>query len=136
MTSRDPRTERGNRPLYMISVAAELSGMHPQTLRIYERKELIKPKRSAGNTRLYSDEDIEQLRLIQELTAEGINLAGVIRILELQHEVDCQRNDIERLLGHAEELQRRVAAESDRVRNEYKAEIVMVRTGGLVRRQL
>lgn len=135
MTPRDPRTERGNRPLYMISVAAELSGMHPQTLRIYERKELIKPKRSAGNTRLYSDEDIEQLRLIQELTAEGINLAGVIRILELQHVVDAQRNEIERLRRHAEELQRRVVQESDRVRNEYKAEIVMVRTGGLARRQ-
>jgi len=134
MTTRDGRSER-NRPLYMISVAAELSGMHPQTLRIYERKELIKPKRSAGNTRLYSDEDIEQLRLIQQLTAEGINLAGVIRILELQHEVSMQQRDLERLRRLAEEMQRRLAAESDRVRNEYKAEIVMVRTGGLVRRQ-
>ncbi len=136
MKSRDGRTERSSRPLYMISVAAELSGMHPQTLRIYERKELIKPKRSLGNTRLYSDEDIEQLRLIQQLTAEGINLAGVIRILELQHEVSVQERDLERLRRLAEEMQRRLAAESDRVRSEYKAEIVMVRTGGLVRRKL
>lgn len=134
MTSREGRSER-SRPLYMISVAAELSGMHPQTLRIYERKELIKPKRSAGNTRLYSDEDIEQLRLIQQLTAEGINLAGVIRILELQHHVDVQRREIERLRRHAEEMQRRLLDESERVRKEYKAEIVMVRTGGLARRQ-
>ncbi|MDP2401604.1 MAG: MerR family transcriptional regulator, partial [Actinomycetota bacterium] len=74
------RIRPDDRPLYMISVAAELSGMHPQTLRIYERRELIKPKRSSGNTRLYSDADIEQLRLIQELTSEGIKLAGVIRI--------------------------------------------------------
>ena len=67
-----------DRPLYMISVAAELAGMHPQTLRIYERKQLIQPKRSAGNTRLYSDADIERLRLIQQLTQEeGVNLAGV-----------------------------------------------------------
>jgi len=134
MTTKDGRSER-DRPLYMISVAAELSGMHPQTLRIYERKELIKPKRSAGNTRLYSDEDIEQLRLIQQLTAEGINLAGVIRILELQNEVSVRERDLEGLRRLAEEMQRRLAAESDRVRNEYKAEIVMVRTGGLVRRQ-
>lgn len=134
MTSGDGRGER-SRPLYMISVAAELSGMHPQTLRIYERKELIKPKRSAGNTRMYSDEDIEQLRLIQDLTAEGINLAGVIRILELQHEVLCHERDVERLRRNAEDLQRRLQAESDRIRREHKAEIVMVRTGGLVRRQ-
>ncbi len=69
----------------MISVAAELSGMHPQTLRIYERKQLINPQRSSGNTRLYSEEDIERLRLIHSLTQdEGINLAGVERIMALQ----------------------------------------------------
>ena len=66
-----------DQPLYMISVAAELAGVHPQTLRIYERKRLVRPRRSAGNTRLYSDADIERLRLIQQLTNEGVNLAGV-----------------------------------------------------------
>ncbi|TLM65449.1 MAG: MerR family transcriptional regulator, partial [Actinobacteria bacterium] len=82
------RTGR-DRPLYMISVAAELTGVHPQTLRIYERKELVSPQRSGGNTRLYSDADIERLRFIQHLTQEeGVNLAGVMRILELQRELE------------------------------------------------
>ena len=78
--SRDEPTDE--RPRYMISVAAELVGMHPQTLRIYEQKGLVRPKRTAGNTRLYSDEDVERLRLIQRLTTEiGLNLAGVERVL-------------------------------------------------------
>lgn len=123
------------RPLYMISVAADLAGMHPQTLRIYERKMLIKPQRSAGNTRLYSDADIERLRLIQELTAEGINLAGVVRILELEREAAKLRGDVERWRMHAEELQHRFAVESERVRSSYRADIVMVHRGGLARRE-
>ena len=73
-----------NRPLYMIGVAAELAGMHPQTLRSYEQKGLVTPQRTRGNTRMYSQADIERLELINELTDEGINLAGVIRILDLQ----------------------------------------------------
>jgi MerR family transcriptional regulator/heat shock protein HspR len=84
-------SKRGDydRPLYMISVAAELAGVHPQTLRIYERKALIQPQRSSGNTRLYSQADVERLRLIQHLTQdEGINLAGVTRIIELQREME------------------------------------------------
>jgi len=73
----------------MISIAADLAGVHPQTLRIYERKELICPQRSGGNTRLYSEADIERLRFIQKLTQEeGINLAGVTRIIEMQRELD------------------------------------------------
>jgi MerR family transcriptional regulator/heat shock protein HspR len=73
----------------MISVAAELAGVHPQTLRIYERKQLVSPQRSAGNTRLYSQADVERLRFIQELTqSEGINLAGVERIIELQQQME------------------------------------------------
>ena len=68
-----------NKPLYMISVAAELTGMHPQTLRVYESKGLVNPQRSGGNTRLYSRADIERLELINQLTDEGINLAGVVR---------------------------------------------------------
>ena len=73
-----------NKPLYMISVAAELTGMHPQTLRVYEQKGLVNPGRSRGNTRLYSQADIERLNLISKLTDEGINLAGVVRILDMR----------------------------------------------------
>lgn len=80
-----------DRAIYVISVAAELAGVHPQTLRIYERKGLLHPQRTAGNTRRYSDRDIELLRRIQELTAEGINLAGVMRVLELEHEIEALR---------------------------------------------
>lgn len=73
-----------DKPLYMISVAAELTGMHPQTLRVYEQKGLVTPGRSRGNTRLYSQSDIDRLNLISKLTDEGINLAGVVRILDMR----------------------------------------------------
>src|SRR5919204_3851635 len=80
------------RGVYMISVAAELAGMHPQTLRIYESRGLITPKRSSGNTRLYSQDDVERLRRIQELTSEmGMNLAGVERVFELEHQIERMR---------------------------------------------
>ena len=83
----DPR-----RGVYMISVAAELAGMHPQTLRIYESRGLIQPKRSPKNTRLYSQDDVERLRRIQELTSElGMNLAGVEKVFELEEELDRMR---------------------------------------------
>ncbi len=81
----------------MISVAAELAGVHPQTLRVYESKGLVTPKRSGGNTRLYSQADIEQLELISQLTDEGINLAGVLRILDMQSRLDERDQQIERL---------------------------------------
>ena len=77
-------SERSDRAVYVISVAAELAGMHPQTLRIYERKGLVDPARTGGGSRRYSDADITQLRRIQELTNEGLNLAGVKRVLELE----------------------------------------------------
>src|ERR671933_1679145 len=84
----DPQPDR-RRGVYMISVAAELAGMHPQTLRIYEMRGLITPKRSTGNTRLYSQEDVERLRRIQELTSEmGMNLAGVERVFELEEQLE------------------------------------------------
>ncbi len=86
-----------DRPLYMISVAAELAGVHPQTLRIYENKGLIKPKRSKGNTRMYSQADIERLELVSQLTSEGINLAGVMRILDLQNRIDERDEQLEKL---------------------------------------
>jgi MerR family transcriptional regulator, heat shock protein HspR len=87
-----------DRPRYMISVAAELVGMHPQTLRIYENKGLIRPKRTAGNTRLYSDADVERLRLIQRLTSElGLNLAGVEHVLRLEDELRRMRRSLDRM---------------------------------------
>ncbi len=119
----------------MISVAAELAGVHPQTLRIYERKQLVSPQRSAGNTRLYSQADIERLRLIQQLTQdEGVNLAGVIRILELENQLAEMRREVKRMQESLEEVSRRAAKELERAHRGYKAEIVMVRRGGLARR--
>ena len=87
-----------NRPLYMISVAAELAGVHPQTLRAYEQKGLVTPQRTSGNTRMYSQADIERLGLINELTNEGINLAGVTRILDLQGRLDARDEEIDDLM--------------------------------------
>lgn len=97
-----------NRPVYMISVAAELAGVHPQTLRAYEQKGLITPQRTGGNTRMYSQADIERLELINELTSEGINLAGVIRILDLQGRLDERDEQID-------DLHKRVRRLADRV---------------------
>lgn len=86
-----------NKPLYMISVAADLAGLHPQTLRIYENKGLVKPQRSGGNTRMYSQADVERLELISQLTDEGINLAGVIRILDMRERMEELRNELDDL---------------------------------------
>ena len=96
---------RKNEAVYIISVAAELAGVHPQTLRIYERKGLIEPFRTPGGTRRYSDEDLTRLGLIQELTAAGVNLEGVRRIMQLQMDNDRLRSQVDRLrrlLGEAE----------------------------------
>jgi MerR family transcriptional regulator/heat shock protein HspR len=87
-----------DRPRYMISVAAELVGMHPQTLRMYEQKGLVRPRRTAGNTRLYSEADLERLRLIQRLTGElGLNLAGVEAVLGLEEQLQRMQARMERL---------------------------------------
>jgi MerR family transcriptional regulator, heat shock protein HspR len=102
MVKRRERSEE--RAVYIISVAAELAGVHPQTLRIYERKGLLRPARTAGNTRRYSERDIDRLRTIQELTQAGVNLAGVKMIIELQAEINRTRRRIEQL---REELERR-----------------------------
>jgi MerR family transcriptional regulator/heat shock protein HspR len=99
---RNDRSE--DRAVYIISVAAELAGVHPQTLRIYERKGLLRPARTAGNTRRYSERDIARLRMIQDLTQRGVNLAGVKMIIELQSEIRRTRRRIEQL---REELDRR-----------------------------
>jgi len=97
--------ERG---VFMISVAAELAHMHPQTLRIYEARGLIQPKRSPKNTRLYSQRDVERLRRIQQMTSEqGLNLAGVETVLEMEERVERMRAELERVRRRAEKLERR-----------------------------
>ena len=93
------------RAVFVISVAAELAGMHPQTLRIYERKGLIDPFRTPGGTRRYSQEDIERLQLIQEMTAEGMNLEGVRRVLALQEENRRLKKKLDRLRDKVEEME-------------------------------
>jgi MerR family transcriptional regulator/heat shock protein HspR len=107
-----------DRPRYMISVAAELVGMHPQTLRIYESKGLIRPKRTAGNTRLYSEADLDRLRLIQQLTNDvGLNLAGVEQVLELQDEVERMQRQLAR-------LKQEMRAAIDEVHRQYRRDLV------------
>lgn len=100
--------EDRNRPVYMISIAAQLAGVHPQTLRMYEQKGLLTPQRTSGNTRMYSEADIERLNLINGLTAEGINLAGVTRILDLQGRLEKRDQEID-------DLHKRVRRLADRV---------------------
>jgi len=114
------------RGVYMISVAAELAGMHPQTLRIYESRGLITPKRSPKNTRLYSADDVERLRRIQELTTElGMNLAGVEKVFELEEEMERMRRRMRALERQAAKVQEELRGEIDRVRRSMKRELVV-----------
>ena len=107
-----------DRPRYMISVAADLVGMHPQTLRIYESKGLIRPKRTAGNTRLYSEADIERLQLIQQLTNDlGLNLAGVEQVMQLQDEVERMRRTLNR-------MEREMREAINQVHRQYRRDLV------------
>jgi MerR family transcriptional regulator/heat shock protein HspR len=113
------------RGVFMISVAAELAGMHPQTLRIYETRGLITPKRSAKNTRLYSRADVERLQRIQELTGElGMNLAGVEKVFEMEQELERMRRRTRTLERQAERVQRELQEEIDRVRRSVRHELV------------
>jgi MerR family transcriptional regulator, heat shock protein HspR len=113
------------RGVYMISVAAELAGMHPQTLRIYESRGLIQPKRSPKNTRLYSQEDVDRLRRIQELTSQlGMNLAGVEKVFELEQEIERMRRRMQSLERQAQKLETAMAEELDRVKRSFKFELV------------
>jgi MerR family transcriptional regulator/heat shock protein HspR len=105
------RDNRQERAVYIISVAAELAGMHPQTLRIYERKGLLRPARTAGNTRRYSDRDIDRLRKIQELTQLGVNLAGVKKIMEMQAKLERIRGEMEEMSEELEQTKRRLGGE-------------------------
>jgi MerR family transcriptional regulator, heat shock protein HspR len=108
-----------DRPRYMISVAADLVGMHPQTLRVYETKGLVRPRRTPGNTRLYSEADLERLRLIQRLTTElGLNLAGVETVLRLEDELSRLRTRLER-------LEREMREEIQRVHRQYRRDVVL-----------
>ena len=110
-----------DRPRYMISVAAELVGLHPQTLRIYEQKGLVQPKRTAGNTRLYSELDIERLKLIQRLTTEiGLNLAGVEQVLHLEDELQRMKRQLARM-----EAEMREALQE--VHRQYRRDLVVYR---------
>ena len=114
-----------DRGVFMISVAAELAEMHPQTLRMYEARGLITPKRSPKNTRLYSYSDVERLRRIQRMTAEeGLNLAGVETVLELETRLERARAELSRMRRRADELERKMLQEVDRVRRSLRAEIV------------
>jgi MerR family transcriptional regulator/heat shock protein HspR len=111
-----------DRPRYMISVAADIVGMHPQTLRIYENKGLVQPKRTPGGTRLYSELDLDRLRAIQQLTTElGLNLAGVEQVLRLQDEVSRMRERLSR-------MEREMRSAIDDVHKTYKRELVLYRT--------
>ncbi len=119
-----------DRGVFMISVAAELADMHPQTLRMYEARGLIEPKRSPKGTRLYSHKDVERLRRIQEMTAElGMNLAGVERVFELEQQLDAMTRKIAALERSASELKDEVRRLED-LRRELRAEIVPYERGG------
>jgi MerR family transcriptional regulator/heat shock protein HspR len=124
-------TDRG---VFMISVAAQLANMHPQTLRVYEARGLIEPKRSPKGTRLYSQEDVDRLRRIQGMTAElGLNLAGVERVMSLEQEIERMHARIEEMEVEALQSQVRLAEELEAVRRSFRAELVPYRGGGLVR---
>jgi len=117
-----------DRPRYMISVAAELVGMHPQTLRMYEAKGLVRPARTPGGTRLYSDADVERLRVIQRLTTElGLNLAGVEHVLRLE-------DQIERVRARMNRVERELRAEIASVHRSYRRELVLYRPQQVERR--
>ena len=120
-------TDRG---VFMISVAAELAEMHPQTLRMYEARGLIEPKRSPKGTRLYSQDDVDRLRRIQEMTTDwGMNLAGVERVLELEEKLSRMRRKVETLEARATALAQEIA-ELEEVRRSVKAEIVRYEAPG------
>jgi MerR family transcriptional regulator, heat shock protein HspR len=107
-----------DRPRYMISIAAELVGMHPQTLRMYEQKGLVRPKRTAGNTRLYSEDDLQRLRLIQRLTTQlGLNLAGVEAVLDLE-------DQLRRMQARLARLEREMRDAIEQVHKQYRRDLV------------
>ncbi|HVM39860.1 MAG TPA: MerR family transcriptional regulator [Acidimicrobiia bacterium] len=132
---RSGRDERSERAVYVISVAADLAGVHPQTLRIYERRGLIRPERTAGGSRRYSDADIARLQRIQELTAEGLSLTGVERFIELEERLAEAQGEVLRLRSRIEELEaehRRALAD---VHRQYRRDLVPVSKALVLRRR-
>src|SRR5271154_6695381 len=128
ITRVEVKTDRG---VFMISVAAELANMHPQTLRMYEARGLIEPRRSPKGTRLYSQEDVDRLRRIQEMTADlGLNLAGVERVLDLEEKIEDMHARIEEIELEALHAQVRLAEELEEVRRSFRAELVVPYRGG------
>jgi len=120
------------RALYVISVAAELAGVHPQTLRIYERKGLLAPARTSGRSRRYSDHDIALLRRIQELTNEGISLLGVQRILALEEDLESARELAARLEARVGALQQEMEERVEAAHQQYRRELVPLRSSSVV----
>ena len=128
ITRVEVETDRG---VFMISVAAELANMHPQTLRMYEARGLIEPRRSPKGTRLYSQQDVDRLRRIQEMTADlGLNLAGVERVLDLEEKIEGMHARIEEIELEALHAQVRLAEELEEVRRSFRAELVVPYRGG------
>lgn len=122
MSRQQPRAE--DRALYVISVAAELAGVHPQTLRIYERKGLVEPQRTIGRSRRYSDRDIRRLRRIQELTNEGVSLAGVKRIIALEDELESTRQEVSRLQSQIEAQRTEADRAVAEVHRQYRRDLI------------
>lgn len=113
------------RAVFVISVAAELAGMHPQTLRIYERRGLLDPFRTPGGTRRYSQEDIEQLQLIQELTSQGLNLEGVKRVIALQEDNKRLKKKLDRLRDKLDEMEEESERRLEDLSRSFRREIVL-----------
>jgi len=127
-------TVASDRGVFMISVAAELAQMHPQTLRVYEARGLIEPQRSPKGTRLYSQQDVERLRRIQQMTADlGLNLAGVERVLELESRIAEMHERVQELEEITLQAEARLAQELENVRRSFRAELVPYRAGQIVR---
>lgn len=127
-------TVSSDRGVFMISVAAELAEMHPQTLRMYEQKGLIEPKRSPKGTRLYSQADVDRLRRIQEMTTElGLNLAGVERVLMLERQLEQSQRRLESLERRSAEMRAEMEAELETFRRSLRADIVPYKSGAIVR---
>jgi len=120
------------RALFMISVAAELAGMHPQTLRMYERRGLLHPQRTAKNTRRYSERDVERLRRIQALTELGLNLAGVERVLAMEEQMNAMAAELRLLHARLEDAALTMRREVERVERSHRLDLVPVRHGEIV----
>jgi len=122
-------------PVYMISVAAKLAGVHPQTLRIYERRRLISPNRTPGSTRLYSMRDIETLKFIQRLTQEqGVNLAGVRMIMELWRELEVMKKTLDEAEKRFEDFEREVEERVENIRRSHRRDLILIPRGEIVRK--